>query len=192
MPRLVLASTSPFRRELLSKLQIPFETATPDCDETPISGELPHETAERLSAEKAASIADSYPASLIIGSDQVAQCELKVFGKPGTNAAAAMQLRSMRGKEITFHTGLCLLNTSTQTVQRTEIRTLVGFRNVSDDEIRRYLEREDARNCAGSAKAEGLGISLIEYIRGDDPNALIGLPLIALCQMLRNEGVIVP
>ena len=192
MPRLVLASTSVFRRELLSKLQIPFEIASPNCDETPISGELPHETAERLSTQKAESIADNYPNSLIIGSDQVAYCDLTVFGKPRTNVAAALQLRSMRGREISFHTGLCLLNTGTSTVQRTGIRTLVCFRNVTDAEINRYLEREDARNCAGSAKAEGLGISLIEYIRGDDPNALIGLPLIALCEMLRNEGVAVP
>ena len=192
MPRLVLASTSVFRHELLSKLQIPFQIASPNCDETPFSGELPHETAERLSSQKAASIADSFPNSLIIGSDQVAYCDLTVFGKPGTNAAAATQLRSMRGKEISFHTGLSLLNTESNLVQHAGIRTLVGFRNFTDAEIDRYLEREDARHCAGSAKAEGLGISLIEYIRGDDPNALIGLPLIALCQMLRTEGILVP
>lgn len=192
MPTLVLASTSAFRRELLSKLQIPFETASPDCDETPLAGELPQKTAERLARIKAESIATRFPNNLIIGSDQVAFVDTSTFGKPGTYAAAAEQLRQMRGREICFHTGLCLLNTATGAIQLAGISTLVGFRNSTDLEIKRYLEREDPRNCAGSAKSESLGIALLEYIRGDDPNALIGLPLIALCAMLRQEGVSIP
>ena len=192
MPRLVLASTSTFRRELLAKLQIPFETASPDCDEVPLVGESPSATAERLAHAKAVSIANDFPDSLIIGSDQVAFIGTDVFGKPGTNIAAANQLRRMRGREICFHTGLCLLNTATGAAQHAGISTVVGFRSLTDLDIERYLEREDARNCAGSAKSEGLGIALLDYIRGDDPNALIGLPLIALCTMLRHEGISVP
>jgi septum formation protein len=192
MPRLVLASTSIFRRELLAKLQISFETASPNCDEKPLTGELPPETAERLAYSKAISIASNFPNSLIIGSDQVAFIGADVFGKPGTNIAATEQLRRMRGREIYFHTGLCLLNTATGVAQRTGVSTSVGFRDLTELDIARYLEREDARNCAGSAKSEGLGIALLDYIRGDDPNALIGLPLIALCKMLRQEGVSVP
>ena len=192
MPRLVLASTSIFRRELLAKLLIPFETAAPDCDEVPLAGELPEETAERLAHAKATSIAANFPNSLIIGSDQVAFIGTSVFGKPGHKIAATQQLSQMRGREILFHTGLCLLNTATDTAQRAGISTAVGFRNLTDAEIERYLEREDALNCAGSAKSEGLGIALLDYIRGDDPNALVGLPLIALCAMLRQEGISVP
>lgn len=192
MPRLVLASTSTFRRELLAKLQISFETASPDCDEVPLAEESPPETAERLAHAKAVSIANDFPNSLIIGSDQVAFIGTEIFGKPGTNIAAAEQLQRMGGREICFHTGLCLLNTATGAAQRAGISTLVGFRKLSDLDIERYLQREDARNCAGSAKSEGLGIALLDYIHGDDPNALIGLPLIALCTMLRHEGISVP
>lgn len=192
MPTLVLASTSLFRRELLGKLQIPFETASPVCDEVPLAGEAPRQTAERLAQLKAESIASNHPNSLIIGSDQVAFAGKQIFGKPGTYAAAIEQLRRMRGHEICFHTGLCLLNTTTGAIQLAGISTLVGIRNVTDLEIDRYLEREDPRNCAGSAKSEGLGISMLDYIRGDDPNALVGLPLIALCTMLRREGLTIP
>jgi septum formation protein len=192
MPKLVLASTSIFRRELLNKLQIPFTTASPVCDEAPLAGEKPREIAERLAQMKAKSIADDHPDSLIIGSDQVAFVDNQIFGKPGTYAAAADQLRRMRGREIEFHTGLCLLNSTTGKSQLVGVPTRVGIRNVSDLEIDRYLEREDPRSCAGSAKSEGLGIAMLEYIRGDDPNALVGLPLIALCTMLRDEGIAVP
>ena len=192
MPRLVLASTSTFRRELLAKLQIPFETAAPDCDEVPLAGELPEETAERLAHAKAASIAADFPDSLIIGSDQVACIGTSVLGKPGNKIVATQQLTQMRGRKVLFHTGLCLLNTATGTAQRAGITTAVSFRNLTDKEIERYLEREDALNCAGSAKSEGLGIALLDYIHGDDPNALVGLPLIALCAMLRQEGISVP
>lgn len=192
MQRLVLASTSPYRRELLARLQIPFEAVAPEADESPLAGESPAETAERLSEAKARAVADRFPASLIIGSDQVAHIGEQRFGKPGTRDRAIAQLRAMSGKSIVFHTGLCLLNTSTGRLHRRGIPTEVRFRELSDAEITRYLDREDALNCAGSARSEGLGIALMEYMRGDDPNALIGLPLIALADMLRAEGVALP
>jgi len=192
MQRLVLASTSPYRRELLARLQIPFEAVAPDADETALAGETPAATAERLSELKARAVADRFPASLIIGSDQVAHIGEQRFGKPGTRDKAIAQLRAMSGKSIVFHTGLSLLNTSTGRLHRRGIPTEVRFRELSDAEITRYLDREDALNCAGSARSEGLGIALMEYMRGDDPNALIGLPLIALADMLRAEGVALP
>ncbi len=192
MQRLVLASTSPYRRELLARFQIPFEAAAPEADETPLAGESPVETAERLSELKARAVANRFPASLIIGSDQVAHMGEQRFGKPGTRDKAIAQLRTMSGKSIVFDTGLCLLNTSTGRLHRRVIPTEVRFRELSDAEITRYLDREDALNCAGSARSEGLGIALMEYMRGDDPNALIGLPLIALAEMLRAEGVALP
>lgn len=192
VPRLILASTSTFRRELLARLQIPFEAVAPDADETALPGESPAITAERLALAKAQAVATRFPDALIIGSDQVAYCGADIYGKPGTRDNATRQLQAMRGKEITFHTGLCLLNTATGHSQLIGIPTTVRFRNLSDTEIQRYLDREDALNCAGSAKSEGLGIALMEYLRGDDPNALIGLPLIALCRMLRAEGIELP
>lgn len=192
MPRLVLASTSPYRRELLSRLQIPFETAAPDVDEAPMEGETPAETAERLAEAKARAVAPHFPGSLIIGSDQVAHMGERRFGKPGTHANAVEQLRTMSGQCVVFHTGLCLLNAASGRVHLRGIPTEVRFRELSDTDIVRYLDREDALNCAGSARSEGLGISLLEYLRGDDPNALIGLPLIALCDMLRAEGIALP
>ncbi len=189
---IVLASTSAFRRELLARLQLPFETAAPETDETALPDETPVITAERLALEKAQAVAARFPDALIIGSDQIAYCEGKVFGKPATRQNAIAQLRTMRGKEVIFHTGLCLLNAASGRSQVTGVPTIVRFRVLSDMEIERYLDREDALNCAGSAKSEGLGISLLEYMHGDDPNALIGLPLIALCRMLRAEGVNLP
>ncbi len=192
MPRLVLASTSPYRRELLARLQVPFETAAPDADEAPLAGETPRETAERLAEAKARAVAALFPDSLVIGSDQVAYLGEQRFGKPGSRANAIGQLRAMSGKSIVFHTGLCLLNTATGRVHLRGIPTEVRFRELSDAEIDSYLDREDALNCAGSARSEGLGIALLEHMRGDDPNALIGLPLIALCDMLRAEGIALP
>lgn len=192
MPEIVLASTSPFRRELLARLQLPFEAVAPDADETPLPGESPVATAERLSVAKARAVVERHPRALIIGSDQVAyQGELR-YGKPGTRENAIAQLRSMSGKTVIFHTGLCLLNAATGRVHLRGIPTEVCFRELSDDEIRRYLDKENALNCAGSARSEGLGISLLESLRGDDPNALVGLPLIALCDMLRAEGIDLP
>jgi len=193
MPRLVvLASTSPYRRELLARLQIPFETSAPEADESALPGEAPASTALRLAEVKARAVAGRYPDALIIGSDQVAAHGNERFGKPVRRENAVAQLRLMRGKEVVFHTGLCLLDSASNRVQLSCIDTHVGFRDLSDAEIASYLDREDALNCAGSAKSEGLGISLLSYLRGDDPNALVGLPLIALCGMLRAEGLHLP
>jgi septum formation protein len=192
MPRLVLASTSPYRRELLARLQVPFQTVAPDADEAPLAGETPRKTAERLAEAKARAVAALFPDNLVIGSDQVAYLGEQRFGKPGSRANAVGQLRAMSGKSVVFHTGLCLLNTATGRVHLRGIPTEVRFRELSDAEIDSYLDREDALNCAGSALSEGLGIALLEHMRGDDPNALIGLPLIALCDMLRAEGIALP
>lgn len=189
---LVLASTSPFRRELLGRLQLPFEVAAPDADETPLPGESPTATALRLSEAKARAVARRYPDALVIGSDQVAALDDERFGKPGTRPAAVAQLGRMRGREVVFHTGLCLLDSASGRTHLRCIDTHVGFRDLSDTEIDAYLDKEDALNCAGSARSEGLGISLLAYLRGDDPNALVGLPLIALCEMLRAEGMPLP
>lgn len=190
--QLVLASTSAFRRDLLARLQIPFEVAAPEVDESPLPDESPAATAERLAQAKARAVADRFGDALIIGSDQVAFLGEQRFGKPGTPEKAAAQLRQMSGKAVIFHTGLCLFNSGSGRIHLRGISTEVRFRELSDQEINAYLDKEDALNCAGSAKSEGLGISLLEYLRGDDPNALIGLPLIALCKMLRAEGVLLP
>jgi septum formation protein len=193
MARLVvLASTSPFRRELLARLQIAFETTSPEADEAALPGEAPAATALRLAEAKARAVVQRYPDALIIGSDQVAAQGDQRFGKPGSRENALAQLRLIRGKEVVFHTGLCLLNSAANRVQLCCVDTHVGFRDLTDSEIESYLDKEDALNCAGSAKSEGLGISLLSYLRGDDPNALVGLPLIALCDMLRAEGVVLP
>jgi len=193
-PKLVLASTSPYRRELLGRLQIPFEAASPETDETALANESPVATAERLAEAKARAVAGRFPDALIIGSDQVAYVAggSQRFGKPGTKDNAIVQLRSMSGKAVVFHTGLCLLNSATGRTHIRGIPTEVRFRELSDAEIQRYVAKEDALNCAGSARSEGLGIALLEYLRGDDPNALVGLPLIALADMLRAEGVELP
>jgi septum formation protein len=189
---LVLASTSPYRRELLQRLCLSFETANPDIDESARAGETPVHTATRLAEAKARAVAGRYPNALIIGSDQVAYMDGRVYGKPGTRERAATQLRELRGRSVYFHTALCLLNSPTGEVQLDSVPIEVRFRYFGDDEIERYLDLESPLNCAGSARSEGLGISLLDYIRGDDPNALIGLPLISLCRMLRREGVALP
>ncbi len=192
MPSIVLASTSRYRAELLARLQLPFEAVAPNVEEAPGAHESPHATAMRLAVEKAHAVASSHLNSLIIGSDQVAHQDSFIYGKPGTRTNARIQLQAMRGKEIVFETGLCVLDTRTGIHEVRNEVTHVGFRELTDREIENYLDREDALNCAGSAKSEGLGISLLRYIRGDDPNALIGLPLIALCDMLRARGVELP
>lgn len=189
---LILASSSAFRRELLARLQLPFEVVSPSIDESALPDETPAQTAERLAISKAQAVSAQFPDALIIGSDQVAYCGEQRFGKPGNRPDALAQLRSMRGKEVIFHTGLCLLNAATGHLQACGVPTAVRFRDLSDSEIERYLEREDALNCAGSAKSEGLGIALLDYLRCDDPTALVGLPLIALSRMLRAEGVDLP
>jgi len=189
---LVLASTSPYRRELLQRLSLSFETARPDVDESPHPGEAPAHTAARLAEAKARAVAGDYPSALIIGSDQVACTDDRVYGKPGSRERAVAQLRELRGRSVSFHTALCLFNSASGDVQLDSVPIEVRFRALDDGEIERYLDRESPLNCAGSARSEGLGISLLDYIRGDDPTALIGLPLIALCRMLRREGVALP
>jgi septum formation protein len=192
MPSLVLASTSSYRKQLLERLGLPFLTERPDVDETGLPGETPTATAERLALEKAQAVAGRHPDALIIGSDQLAHNGTLRFGKPGTVERAIEQLQAMRGKSIFFHTALCLLDSRDGSYQLEAVSTEVRFRSLTDEEIERYVRRELPLDCAGSAKAEGLGISLLEYMRGDDPNALIGLPLISLCNMLRAAGVVVP
>lgn len=189
MPTLVLASTSPYRRELLARLGLPFVVANPQTDESPLPGESPEALALRLSAAKARAVADTYPDALIIGSDQVATVDGKIYGKPGDHQRAVAQLRELSGKTVNFFTGLCLYNSRSGRSQVQGVPTLVSFRQLGDLEIENYLRREPAYNCAGSAKSEGLGIALLSSLQGDDPNALVGLPLIALCDMLREEGV---
>ncbi len=190
--KLVLASTSAYRKMLLERLHLPFDTDRPETDEAPLPGEAPAATAERLAAEKARAVAARWPDALIIGSDQVAYLGDQVFGKPGTEARAIAQLQRMRGQTVVFHTALALLNTRTGHLQVEGIPTQVRFRNLSDDEIRRYVAKEQPLDCAGSAKSEGLGITLLDAMPGEDPTALIGLPLIALSRMLRAEGLELP
>ena len=187
--QIVLASTSVFRRELLTRLGLPFAMANPDVDETAVHGETPETTALRLSETKARAVVAQYPGALIIGSDQVACLDAQVFGKPGSHENAVKQLQAMRGRSVNFFTGLCLLNAKTGKARLRGVPTLVTFRNLSDVEIENYLRREQPYNCAGSAKSEGLGIALIAKMEGDDPNALIGLPLIALCDLLAKENI---
>ncbi|MBP8923563.1 MAG: septum formation inhibitor Maf [Thauera sp.] len=190
--KLVLASTSAYRKMLLERLHLPFDTDRPETDETPLPGEAPAATAERLAAEKARAVAGRWPDALVIGSDQVAHLGDEVFGKPGTEARAIAQLQRMRGQTVVFHTALAVLNTRTGHLQVEVIPTQVRFRNLSDDEIRRYVAKEQPLDCAGSAKSEGLGITLLDAMPGEDPTALIGLPLIALSRMLRAEGLELP
>ena len=186
---LVLASTSIYRSQLLSTLQIPFQTAAPDVDETPLPGESAEQTSWRLAQIKAQVVAKRFPDALIIGSDQVALLDGQQIGKPLNHDNAVRQLTSMRGKTVSFYTALSLLNAATGEMQTDVAITNVSFRNLSDDEIERYLKKEQPYHCAGSAKSEGLGIALISRIQGDDPNALIGLPLILLVSMLEKQGV---
>jgi septum formation protein len=189
-PRLILASSSRYRKELLSRLGIPFETAIPDIDESARPGELPEATALRLAQEKAQEIARHGPDALIIGSDQVATLDGLQIGKPGSHANALKQLQMMRGRSVVFHTALCLLDARTTSadirLQLDNVQTIVSFRDLSDRELDAYLHIEQPYDCAGSARNEGLGIALIEKIESTDPTALTGLPLISLTSMLRR------
>jgi septum formation protein len=187
---LVLASGSRYRAELLQRLGIPFETWSPAVDESSRSGESCAETARRLARLKAEAARARFPSAWVIGSDQVAELEGLAMGKPGNRDNARRQLQAMRGKSVVFHTGLCLL--ANGRVHEGLVPTEVAFRDLTDTEIESYLDREPAFDCAGSAKSEGLGISLVSSLRGDDPTALVGLPLIALAAMLREEGLAVP
>ena len=189
MPPLILASTSKYRRELLARLQLTFDTVSPEVDEVPLAGEGPRDLALRLAIAKALAVAATHPLALVIGSDQVAHCEGRIMDKPGNHERATGQLRFMRGKETWFDTGLALVNAASGRVQSEVVRVRVVLRNLSDAEIEAYLQKEQPYDCAGSAKSEGMGIALMEKLEGDDPTALIGLPLIALSRMLRAEGV---
>ena len=187
--RLVLASTSRYRRELLERLQIPFEAASPQFDETPLAGETPSATAERLATGKARSLAARFPDALIIGSDQVASSAGARLGKPGDHASATRQLRALSGKAAQFDTAVSLLDAANGKLESRVVGCRVVFRKLSDELIERYLRKEQPYDCAGSAKSEGLGIALIEKIETDDPTSLIGLPLIALTAMLARAGM---
>lgn len=191
LPRIVLGSSSKYRKELLLRLRIPFDVITPEIDETPHAGETPEATALRLAQEKAKEIASKMPNSLIIGSDQVATLNGEQIGKPGNHENALLQLQKMRGNKVIFHTALCLLDNRKDPaeLQIENVQTFVTFRNLSDSELDSYLKIEQPYDCAGSAKNEGLGITIIEKIESTDPTALTGLPLIALTTMLRRAGV---
>jgi len=185
---LVLGSSSPYRKMLLERLMVPFITASPDIDETAISGETPPELVERLAVEKAKEIGKTHPEHLIIGSDQVALHGNEIVGKPHTHERAVEQLRSASGKQINLYTGLALLNSATGAIQSEVVPYTVYFKTLSEDVIERYLRKEEPYNCAGSVKSEGLGIAILNKFEGDDPNALIGLPLIQLVTMLERES----
>ncbi|MDX2458257.1 MAG: Maf family nucleotide pyrophosphatase [Gammaproteobacteria bacterium] len=187
----VLASTSPFRKELLQRLGITFATAAPDVDESPLADETPEALVRRLSEAKARAIGQSCK-GLIIGSDQVATTGRDILGKPGTHVHAAEQLRDLSGRLVTFHTGLCLLNSITGEAQVDVIPFKVQFRQLDEAQIERYLQADQPYTCAGSFKSEGLGITLFERMDGDDPSALIGLPLIRLTTMLARAGLVLP
>ena len=186
---LVLASTSPYRSELLKRLQLPFITAAPDIDETPRPLETARDTSMRLAQEKARAVSADYPNALIIGSDQVALLDGNQLGKPGSHDNAVKQLRAMRGKTTCFYTALTLFNSRSGHMQTDVAENFVTLRDLSDDEIEGYLRKEQPYNCAGSAKSEGLGIALMSKMTGDDPNALIGLPIMLLTEMLRRENI---
>ena len=187
--KLILGSSSFYRYELLLRLQLPFEVSSPDIDESALTEEKPENTASRLAEEKARAVARIYPNALIIGSDQVATLDGIQLGKPLNYENAIKQLTSMRGKEVIFHTALCLFNSGSGRIQSKLVSSLVKFRKLSDEQILNYLAKEQPYHCAGSAKYEGLGIALIERRESDDTSAIIGLPLITLVDMLVHEGV---
>jgi septum formation protein len=187
--RVVLGSTSPYRHELLTRLRLPFDTARPEVDETPRPGEAPAALATRLALAKARDVAHRHPDAVVIGSDQVADLDGEPLGKPGTHERAVAQLQRMRGRAVVFQTAVAVVCAATgfEALDLAPVR--VVFRDLDDDEIERYLRAEQPYDCAGSAKSEGLGIALLERIDNDDPSALVGLPLIRTCHMLRAAGV---
>lgn len=188
-PKILLASGSVHRRQLLQKLGIDFTYDSPDVDETPLADELPEQLVLRLAEQKAKKLAPLYPNHLIIGSDQIAMLNGNILGKPLTLQRARSQLKSFSGGEIMFITGLCVYNSTTNNCQLATDSYRVKFRNLSDEQIENYLLREKPYDCAGSFKSEGLGICLFEKMEGKDPNTLVGLPLIDLTRMLINEGI---
>jgi len=189
MPRLVLASTSPYRRALLAQLGLPFDVVAPGTDETPRPGEAPSATARRLAEAKARSVAARYPDALIIGSDQVADCDGRAVGKPGDHAGAVAQLTALSGRTVVFHTGLALLDAARDRCQVALVDVRSTFRDLAPAEIEAYLRRDRPYDCAGSVKSDALGIALFVRIESDDPTALVGLPLIRLTDMLHAAGV---
>jgi len=191
LPLLILASTSPYRRELLARFGLAFDIAAPDVDETPLSGETPRALAIRLAAAKAAAIAAKHPDAWVIGSDQVAAFGETALGKPGTRAAALTQLSAMSGRSVEFLTAVTLMHADGRQFEAVDITT-VQFRQLGEDEIARYVDTEQPFNCAGSFKSEGLGIVLFDAIQSQDPTALIGLPLIATARLLRQAGFALP
>ncbi|GGH58398.1 Maf-like protein [Comamonas phosphati] len=193
LPRaLILGSTSRYRRELLSRLQLPFETVSPEVDETPVPGETPYDLSLRLARAKAQAVARLHPGALVIGSDQVPELDGLPLSKPGNHERATEQLRQMSGRQMNFHTGVCVTCAETGFMQADVVTVQVRFRTLDDASIERYLRAEQPYDCAGSAKSEGLGIALLDALTSDDPSALVGLPLIRTCQMLRAAGVVLP
>jgi len=188
-PRLILASTSRYRRELLERLRLPFEAIAPDVDETPHPGEAPAALAQRLALAKARVVALQHPEAVVIGSDQVADLDGSPIGKPGTHERAVAQLRSMRGRSVVFHTAVAVLRNDRAFAGTACVPVTVKVRHLGDAEIEHYLRAEQPYDCAGSAKAETLGIALLDAIESDDPTALIGLPLIRTCALLRAAGI---
>ncbi len=189
---IILASSSPYRRALLSRLGLPFECISPDIDETPLEQETPADSARRLAIAKAAVIAKQYPHAVVIGSDQVASCEGRRLEKPITKERAFEQLVLQRGRESAFHTAVCVMTEGGQSTTSEVVVVKVVFRNadsLSDEQIRRYIDLERPLDCAGSAKSEGLGVALMESLTGPDPTALVGLPMIALTRLLRDIGI---
>ncbi|CAM4160272.1 Maf family nucleotide pyrophosphatase [Roseateles saccharophilus] len=187
MPALILASTSRYRRELLSRLRLPFEAVAPDVDESALPGETPAALAERLALAKARAVATAHPGAIVIGSDQVADLGGTVIGKPGNHEAACMQLRQMSGREVVFQTAVAVVAPGLAAIERAEVR--VRVRELSDAAIEAYLRADEPYDCAGSAKVESLGIALLDAVESDDPTALIGLPLIRTCALLRRAGL---
>jgi len=189
MKTLVLGSTSPFRKSILEKLQLPFLCAKPNIDETAKDGESPQTLVERLAIEKAKAVAEEHPIALIIGSDQVAVCEGEILGKPHNFDNAVIQLSKFSGKAITFYTGLCVFDSENDKAIALVEPFTVHFNHLTQSEIANYLKAEQPYNCAGSFKSEGLGICLFDKLAGDDPNTLIGLPLIKLVSLLKQHGL---
>lgn len=189
MQPLILGSSSPYRSELLAKLMLPFTTASPNIDESPLTGELPEQLVLRLAENKARKVAERNLSALVIGSDQVAVLDSKILGKPGSTENAFKQLKAASGKTVVFLTGLALFNAANRQMQSLVEPFEVRFRNLTDAQIRRYIELEQPLDCAGSFKSEGLGISLFSELRGSDPNSLVGLPLIRLIDLLAAQGV---
>jgi septum formation protein len=187
--QLILGSTSPYRRELLSRLKLPFDVVAPDVDETPLVDEVPRDLANRLALAKARAVARLHPSAVVIGSDQVADLNGEPLGKPGTHARAVAQLQRMRGKTVVFQTALAVVCLDSGFEQLDLAAVSVRFRDLTDAEIEAYLQAEKPYDCAGSAKSEGLGIALLESIDSDDPTALVGLPLIRTCRMIRAAGI---